>query len=310
MTRASMDGLDAFVAVAQFRSFTGAAGRLQVSPSAVSQSVRALEQRLGVTLLNRSTRSVSLTQVGARFLERISGPLSELRSASEEVGGHGDEPAGLLRLSVTRMAYITVIQPVLARFLDLHPKIDVELAIDNALVDIVARGFDAGIRFGDLVEKDMTAMVVGPALSAHVIASPAYLARRGAPRRPRDLLDHDCIAFAVVTSGQLEQWRFIEEGEQVRLAVRARVTVNDSSAMVHAALEGLGVAYMSNGYIEPLLGDGRLVRLLEPWSPPLPSLTLFHPGRRRAPRKLQAFIDFLNADAAGPDAPSTPSAIP
>lgn len=296
MSQSSTESLAAFVAVAELSSFSGAAVRLQVSPSAVSQSIRALEQRLGVALLNRTTRSVSLTEAGTRYLERIAGPLRELNAAAEELGAEADTPSGLLRLNVPRAAYMTVLRPMLSRFLAAYPDIDVELVIENGLVDIIARGFDAGIRFGDLVERDMVAVPVGPPLSAHVIASPDYVARRGAPTCPRGLLEHDCIAFPAATSGQIERWVFAKGEERLELAIRGRLIVNDSSAMAQAALDGAGIGYMANGFIETFIEQGRLVRLLTDWSLPLPGLTLYYPSRRRAPRKLRALIDFLRAD--------------
>jgi DNA-binding transcriptional LysR family regulator len=295
MPRLSTDSLSAFVAVAEMSSFTGAAARLQVSPSAVSQSIRALEQQLGVALLNRSTRSVSLTEAGARYLERIAAPLRELHTAGEDLGGEAEKPSGLLRLNVSRFAYMTALRTVISRFLAQHPEIDVELVIENGVVDIIARGFDAGMRFGDLVDQDMVAVPVGPPMRAQVIASPCYLARRGQPAHPRDLVDHDCIAFQHATSGQIEQWAFERGGERFELAIRGRLILNDSTAMVQAVLEGAGIGYMSNGFIEPFLEDGRMVRLLADWSPPVPGLVLYYSSRRRAPRKLRAFIDFLRA---------------
>ena len=184
MPKPSTESLSAFVAVAELSSFTGAAVRLQVSPSAVSQSIRVLEQRLGVALLNRSTRSVGLTEAGARYLERIAAPLRELHAAAEDLGGDADKPSGLLRLNVARAAYMTVMRPAIAAFLAAHPDIQVEMVIENVVVDIIARGFDAGIRFADLVDRDMVAVPVGPPLSAQVIASPDYIARHGAPCSP------------------------------------------------------------------------------------------------------------------------------
>jgi DNA-binding transcriptional LysR family regulator len=297
MTQATLDGLTAFVAVAELSSFSAAAVRLRVSPSAVSQSVRALEQRLGVALLNRTTRSVSLTEAGAHYLERIVLPLQELMAASEEVTADAGRPSGLLRLNVARAAHMSVVQPMLARFLAAYPDIQMELVIDNGSPDIIARGFDAGIRFGDLVDRDMVAVPVGPALSAHVIGSPAYLAARGRPQHPRDLFDHDCIAFLTATAGQIERWAFAKGDERLELAIQGRLVVNDSTAMAMAVLDGVGIGYMSNGFIEPLLAQGRLVRLLQDWSPPVPGLVLFYPSRRRVPQKLRVLIDFLRSDA-------------
>jgi DNA-binding transcriptional LysR family regulator len=295
MPKTSTESLTAFVAVAELSSFTGAAARLQVSPSAVSQSIRVLEQRLGVALLNRSTRSVGLTEAGARYLERIVAPLKELHAAAEDLGGDADKPSGLLRLNIARAAYMTVMRPVISPFLSAYPDIHLEIVIENGVVDIITRGFDAGLRFTDLVDRDMVAVPVGPPLSAQVIASPDYIARRGAPTHPRELLDHDCIAYPHATSGQMEQWAFEQGEERFDLAIKGRLIVNDSTAMAQAALDGVGIGYMANGFIERFLQDGRLVRLLQDWSPSVPGFALYYPSRRRAPRKLRVLVDFLRA---------------
>lgn len=298
MPQDPLDGLVTFLAVAEHQSFSAAAVRLGVSPSAVSQSIRNLESRLGVTLFNRTTRSVGLTEVGAHYLDRVAPALRDLIAAAEDVGDANREPSGLLRLNVPRAGFMIALQPILRDFLDAYPKIDVEITLDNRLIDIVGAGYDAGIRFGDLVEKDMVAVRVGPPITGFVVASPDYLAARGGPEHPRDLLQHDCIGFRHVTSGQIERWAFTRGEETIELAVTGRLIINDSAALVQAALDGLGIAYMINGYIERFVEDGRLVRLLEQWSPPLAGLTLYYPDRRRVPLKLRALIDFLRARAS------------
>jgi DNA-binding transcriptional LysR family regulator len=296
MRQDQLDGLVMFTCVAELSSFSAAAVRLGVSPSAVSQAIRTLEQRLGQPLFNRTTRSVSLTEEGSRYLARVSPAIEEIAAASEELGDRAGQPSGLLRLNVPRAGYMIVLQPVLRRFLAAYPDITLEIAIEGSLVDIIVRGFDAGIRFGDRVEKDMIGVKIGPTLSAHIVASPEYLARRGMPAKPRDLLDHDCIVFRHASSGQLERWEFEKDGQALELAVAGRLILNDSAALVQAALDGLGVAYMINGYIERFIDEGRLVRLLADWSPPLAGLTLYYADRRRVPRKLRALIDFLRGD--------------
>lgn len=294
-----LDGMAAFLAVAEEKGFSAAAVRLGVSPSAVSQAIRQLEQRLGLSLFNRTTRSVNLTEVGARYLERIRPAVRELMAAADDLGAEAEKPAGLLRLNVPRSGYMVALQPVLRRFLEAYPDIRLEVVIESQLIDIVSRGFDAGIRFGDMIERDMVAVRIGPPISVHVIASPDYLARRGVPRHPRDLLEHDCISFRYPTSGQIERWVFEKGGEQMALNVNGRLTFNDSAALTQAALDGLGVVYTINGYIERFIEDGRLVRLLSDWSPPLESLYLYFPARRRVPPKLRALIDFLRNEPAG-----------
>lgn len=293
MHQTQLDGIMTFIAVAEEKGFSAAAVKLGVSPSAVSQAIRALERRMGAALFNRNTRGVSLTEAGERYFERVQPAVRELVLASAELGAGSDRPAGLLRINVARAGYMIVLQPILRRFLDRYPEIRLDLSIENSLADIVGRGFDAGIRGGDLVEQDMVAIKVGPALSVWILASPEYLARHGQPRQPRDLLAHDCVRFRHVTSGQIERWAFARDGEMMELSVNGRLIVNDSAALVQAALDGLGLIYMINGYVERFVEEGRLVRVLADWSPPLPGFTVYYADRRRVSPQLRALIDFL-----------------
>lgn len=295
MRQDQLDGLVTFVAVAQTQGFSAAAVRLGVSPSAVSQSIRQLEARLGAVLFNRTTRSVSLTEAGVRFLVRVGPAVQELASASEELVDASARPSGLLRLNVPRVGYAFVLQPILAKFLKAYPDIDMEVAISSALVDIVEEGFDAGIRYGTLVERDMVGVSVGPQWETSIIASPAYLAERGTPLHPRDLLAHDCIGFRFATSGALERWEFEQGEENLKLAVSGRLVLNDVGAVVQAAIDGLGLGNVLSTYSAAHIAEGRLVRVLEHWSPKLPGLTLYYPDRKRVPLKLRALIDFLRA---------------
>lgn len=293
MRQEDLDGLIAFVAVADERGFTAAAAKLGMSPSAVSQTIRNLERRLGSALFNRTTRSVRLTEAGAKYLGRVRPALMELSAASGDVDALGKEPMGSLRINVPRAGYLIVVKPILEAFLQAYPSITLEVRLDNHLVDIVEQGFDAGIRFGEFVQKDMVGIKVGPDIWAHVVAAPSYLLRYGTPTHPRDLAGHDCISFRHNTSGQIERWEFSKDGQSFDHTPKGRLTFNDSEALVGAALDGLGVAYMINGYIDELLADGRLVRLLADWSPAFPALQLYYPGQRRVPTKLRALIDFL-----------------
>lgn len=308
MRQDMLDGLVTFVIVAEERSFSAAAVRLGVSPSAVSQSISKLEGRMRLPLFNRTTRSVSLTEAGARYLERVIPAVTELNAAGEELGEAVDRPAGLLRLNVPRSGYMIAIQPILRDFLDAYPDIQVEMRMEGALTDIVAQGFDAGIRFGEMVERDMVAIRIGPPLFAHVIAAPDYLARRSMPKHPNDLLEHDCIGFRHASSGQVERWEFEKDGRSLELSIGGRLIVNDSAALVQSALDGIGIAYMINGYIERFLDDGRLVRILSDWSPALSGLTLYYADRRRVPAKLRALIDFLRRHRSN-SLPETDSVI-
>ncbi|PXW25361.1 LysR family transcriptional regulator [Paraburkholderia caballeronis] len=291
-----LDGIATFIAVAEEKGFSAAAIKLGVSPSAVSQAIRNLERRTGLALFNRNTRGVSLTEAGETYFERIGPAVRELVLASEELGSAAERPAGVLRINVARAGQMIVMQPVLRRFLDRYPDIRIDLCIDNTLVDIVGRGFDAGIRFGDLVERDMVAVKVGPPIAAWILAAPDYLQRRGTPAHPRELMNHECVSFRHRTSGQIERWSFSKDGEAIDLAVNGQLIVNDSAALVQAALDGIGIVYMINGYVERLVEQGRLVRLLADWSPPLPGFTLYYASRRRVPAKLRALIDFLREE--------------
>ena len=298
MRQEQLEGLVTFVTVAETGGFSAAAAKLGVSPSAVSQAIRQLEDRLGAALFSRTTRSVRLTELGAKYLARVGPALGELADASAELGKGVGRPSGWLRLNVPRAGWAMVLQPLLRRFLDAHPDLGVEVHIDNALVDIVAGGFDAGIRLGDLVEKDMVAVRIGPPLRAFVAASPDYLRRRGIPTHPKDLLDHDCVRYRLAGTGTLARWSFARGSEAFDVGVDGRFIVNDSAALVQAALDGLGVIHFINGDVDRFVGEGRLVRILEDWSPELPGFTLYYPDRRRASVNLRAFVDFIRADAA------------
>jgi DNA-binding transcriptional LysR family regulator len=293
-----LDGIVTFIIVAEEQGFSAAAVRLGVSPSAVSQTIRNLEARVGLALFNRNTRGVSLTEAGATYFERVLPAVRELTAASEELGAALDRPAGLLRISVARAGYLTTLQPLMRRFLDRYPDIRLDVSIEPRLTDIVGQRYDAGIRFGDMIERDMVAINIGPPIFAHIVASPAYLAAHGVPRHPRDLLSHACICFRRPTSGQIERWLLSKGGETLELAVNGRLIVNDSAAAVQAALDGIGIVYMINGFIDPLLETGRLVRVLTDWSPPLPGFALYYTNRRRVPPKLRALIDFLKEEQA------------
>ncbi|MGF6534052.1 DNA-binding transcriptional LysR family regulator [Paraburkholderia sp. GAS206C] len=303
MQQNQLDGIVTFIAVAQEKSFSLAAAKLGVSPSAVSQSVRSLEGRVGVVLFSRNTRGVSLTESGERYFNSVLPAVRALSLASEELGASSGKAAGTLRLNMARAGYMTILKPVLRRFIDSYPEISIEICIDGSLTNIVDLGFDAGIRFGNLVQKDMVAVRVGPQIAAHVIASQEYLSRKGVPAHPRDLINHECIGFRNLTSGQVERWKFVKDEEELEIAVPAKLIVNDSAVLVQCAVDGIGVAYMINGYIEGLVHTGRLVRVLDDWSPVLPGFTLYYPDRRSVAPKLRAFIDFLRTDSRlnGPD---------
>jgi len=288
-----LDGVEQFLLVAELGSFSAAARRLGVSPSAVSQAVRHLEQRLGTALLHRTTRSVSLTEAGSRYLASASSALAALEAANEAVSDLSQKPRGTLRLNVLRGAYLMVLQPILGRFMAAYPDVSLEIFIDSGVSDVVSEGFDAGIRFGHVVAQDMVGIDVGPRLTAHVLGTPAYFRKRGTPKHPRDLKDHECVGFRHPPSGAVEPWEFEKGKERYVHRFEPRVVLNDSAALLQTALDGLGVTYTINGYIERFLEEGKLVRVLANWSPRLEPFRIFYPNHKRVSPKLRALVDFL-----------------
>jgi DNA-binding transcriptional LysR family regulator len=293
-----LTGLTALLAVADKRSFTAAAAVLRVTPSAVSQTLRALEERLGVRLVQRTTRSVGLTEAGERFVGRLRPALDGVRSAFEALGELRDTPAGTLRLNVPRLAYQRVLEPQLGAFLAAYPKIHLDLVIDDALVNIIESGCDAGIRIGETLEREMVAVRIGPDESAAIVGSPAYFAAHPRPQRPRDLQQHACINYRRISRGDIYRWEFTEEGKDVEVAVDGRFTANDNDALIAAALAGVGLAYVFESTVREHLASGRLIRVLEAFCPPFPGLFLYYPSHALLAPKLQALLDFLKARRA------------
>jgi DNA-binding transcriptional LysR family regulator len=284
--------MNAFIAVAERRSFASAAMQLGVSRSRLSETIRELEGRLGVRLLNRTTRSVAPTAAGERLLTQIRPLLADFDAVLDSINAFRDKPAGLLRLTVPPPVASFMLAPLLSRFLDKYPAINLEIAVDGALTDIVAGRFDAGMRAGDRVERDMIAVRIGEEIRSVVVAAPEYLARHKRPTTPRDLGAHNCIRFRF-PSGVIVPWQFEKKGRQVEVAVEGRFTVNDPELAVKAALDGVGVLYTALGYAAPEINAGRLVPLLEDWRTPAAAIFLYYPGRRQVPVPLQAFIEFL-----------------
>ncbi|MDI1476452.1 LysR family transcriptional regulator [Polyangium sp. y55x31] len=295
-----LTGLLAFLAVAEKRSFTAAGAELGVTPSAVSQQLRQLEERLGVRLLQRTTRSVGLTEAGQRFFERVRPAIDDVGAAIEGLNEFRDRPAGTLRLNVPRIAVEMVIEPVLAPFLAAYPEMRIEVGIDDALANLVESGFDAGIRLGETLDKEMVAVRIGPDLRMAIVGAPAYFATRGVPKHPRELHRHDCIRYRQPTSGAIYKWEFDEDGKEFEMAVEGRVTANEAALMVRAALDGLGLAYVMDDYVRDELRAGRLVRVLEPFCAPFPGFHLYYPSRSQMPLKLKVFVNFLRARGATP----------
>ena len=297
MRGAEFAEISVFAAIAEHKSFAKAAAQLGVSPSTLSHSLRSLEERLGVRLLNRTTRSVSPTDIGKRLLGRVRPALDELEAAVESLNAFRDKPAGHLRVVMPALAGDLVMAPVLARFVAAYPEIVLEISTSPSLANIVSGDFDAGIRRGERVERDMIAVRVSGPVRMAVVAAPAYLARHGAPATPRDLRTHNCVRFRL-PDGTVFPWQFAERDEPFEVAVSGSVIVNDRDLVLRAALDGAGVAYMAAELIAPFTADGRLVVLLEEWTPPWSGLFLYYPSRRQIPMPLQVFADFLRANLA------------
>ncbi len=293
MRPSSLDNLAAFAAVARARSFTRAAAELRVSTSALSHTIKGLEAALGVRLLQRNSRSVSVTAAGERLLQTLQPALSEIDVALEALLRERDVVSGTVRLTATRHAYETVVRPVLPQLLVDHPHAAVEVLIDYQLRDIVADRFDAGIRIGEKLEKDMIALPVGPDLRMAVVASPGYLAQYGTLRTPQDLSAHRCVNYHMMTIGQTYDWEFEQDQRQFDIQVTGPLTFNEPELMLEAALDGLGIAYILQDHANAYLAEGRLIRLFEDWTPPFPGYFLYYSSRRQVPPVLAALISAL-----------------
>ena len=288
--------MNAFVATAEHASFAKAARHLGVSRSALSETIRGLEEKLGVRLLNRTTRSVALTEVGERLLAELRPVLDGFNAALESVNVYRDKPAGHLRLTVPRPAAKMVIEPVLSKFLLAYPAISLEIATDSGLTDIVRDRFDAGIRPGHIVERDMIAVRVGEDARPTVVASPAYLRRHPRPKLPSDLSADNCIRHRFA-SGAIAHWFFEKKGKSLEVAVNGTLIASDGDLALRAALDGVGIARLPITAVSGLIDKRQLVPLLQDWVPRSVGFYLYYPSRRQVPAALRAFVDFLKAHA-------------
>ena len=293
MRRADLADLTALVAVADNLNFRAAASRLGVTPSALSHSIRHFEERLGFRLLNRTTRSVSLTDAGLRLLDRLRPAVEQISRGLEDLKGEQEHPFGCLRLYVTHLAGAAVIAPVWARFLSSFPDVQLEVHTAEAPVDIVAKGFDAGIGPRDWAAADMIAVRVTGPMRVAVVGAPTYFARRRPPLTPDDLAHHSCVRYRRAV-GSVFEWPFERDGRSRRILLDGRVMVNDTDLAVRAAVDGLGIAYTVEALADPFLRSGQLVRVLEDWSPFSDGLFLHYPGHRQVPVALRALIDMLH----------------
>jgi DNA-binding transcriptional LysR family regulator len=277
----NFNDLAAFAAVAREQSFTRAAAKLGVSPSALSQTIRNLEERLGVRLLTRTTRSVSSTEAGERLLQTVAPRFEEIQAELAALSAFRDKPAGTVRITAGEHPAISVLQPALKRFLPDHPDIHVEIIIDYGLTDIVAEKYDAGVRMGEQVAKDMIAVPIGPDMRMAIVGSPAYFERHPYPQTPHDLTTHNCINVRLPTYGGLFPWDLEQQGREVNVRGEGQLVFNSLAMRLASALDGLGVTYVPEDQALPYIAEGRLVRVLEDWCPSFPGYHLYYPSRRQ-----------------------------
>ena len=282
MTVESYDQLAIFAVVAQERSFTRAAARLGMSQPALSRAMRQLEERLGVRLLARTTRSVAPTQAGEHLLQVIAPRFDEINNELALLSKFRDRPAGKLRITAGEHAAIAVMQPVLAQLLPDHPDLSIEIIVDYGLTDIVAEGYDAGVRLGEQVAKDMIAMRIGPDMRMAVVGSPAYFSRYPKPMIPADLVAHNCITLRMPTHGGLFMWEFEKNGQALKVRIEGQLVFNNIAMRLESALQGLGLAYMPEDAVRPHIEQGHLIRVLEDWCEPYSGYHLYYPSRRQS----------------------------
>jgi DNA-binding transcriptional LysR family regulator len=290
--------LRAFVAVAEQGSFSKAADVLGLSPSSLSQIIRTFEERLGVRLLQRTTRSVALTEAGERLLLRARPALAELDAALRDVGHFRDRPAGMVRVRCLRLPFRIYVEPVLADFHEAYPEIKLDILVDDAVVDLVASGFDVGFTLGEVMEKDMIGVHVGEDMRQIAVASPSYIAKHGQPETPRDLLSHECIRWRWPGRTTPYNWEFCRDGEWFEVEVDGPLILSEQQMTIDAAVRGIGIAFWIERELQPLIQAGQLVALLEEWSAPFPGFFMCYPQQRQMAPALRTFIDFVKTRAA------------
>ena len=293
MARTDLNDITAFLAIARDGSFTKAAARLGVSPSALSQTVRNLEARLGLRLLTRTTRNVAPTEAGERIIQAIGPRLEEIDAELAALTALRDKPAGMVRLSAGEHAADMVVWPVLHKLLPAYPDISVEIVIDNGLTDIVAERLDAGVRLGEQIAKDMVAVRIGPDLRMAVVGAPEYFKRRKRPRTPQELTEHTCINLRLPTAGGLYAWEFEKGGRELRVRVEGQLVFNTATMSVKAALAGAGLAFVPEDRVRESLDDGCLIRVLADWCPPFPGYHLYYPSRRQPTPAFAVLVEAL-----------------
>jgi DNA-binding transcriptional LysR family regulator len=293
MQRGRLDDLLAFLAVAREQSFTRAAAKLGVSQSALSHTMRELEARLGVRLLTRTTRRVAPTEAGERLVQTLGPRFEEIEAEIAALGDLRDKPAGTVRITATEYAADAILLPRLAKLLRDYPDIKVEIAVDYGLTDIVAQRYDAGVRSGEQVAKDMIAVRIGPDMRMAVVGTPAYFRKRPEPTRPQDLIGHNCINLRLPTHGGLYAWEFEKAGRELKVRVDGQLTFNTTAQMLNAALSGFGLTYVPEGLVQPHIAKGRLKRVLDDWCPPFSGYHLWYPSRRQSSAVFALVVEAL-----------------
>src|SRR5437667_5549880 len=293
MRRENVNDLLAFLAVARERSFTKAAAKLGVSQSALSHTIRGLEARLGLRLLTRTTRSVSPTEAGERLLQTVGHRFEEIEAELESLSELREKPAGTIRISAGEHAVNAILSPALMKFLPRYPDIKVEITVDHSLIDIVAQRYDAGVRSGEQVAKDMIAVRIGPDMRMAVVGAPSYFAKRSPPKKPQDLTDHNCINLRLPTYGGLYAWEFERGDRELKVRVEGQLVLNGTTQMLNAALAGFGLACVPEGMVELQVAKGLLKRVLEDWCPPYPGYHLYYPSRRQSSPAFALLVDAL-----------------
>lgn len=293
MAHENFNDLAAFTIVAKERSFTRAAAKIGVSQSALSQTIKALEERLGLRLLTRTTRSVSLTEPGERLLQTVAPRFGEIETEIASLSELREKPAGTVRITTGEHPAISILQPALKRFLPDYPDVNVEIIVDHGLTDIVSEGYDAGVRMGEQIAKDMIAVKIGPEMRMAVVASPSYFADRTIPLVPHDLASHRCINMRLPTYGGLFPWGLEQDGREVKIRGEGQLVFNNLALRLQSAIDGLGIAYLPEDQVLAHVAEGRLVRVLEDWCPYFPGYHLYYPSRRHSSPALALLVDVL-----------------
>lgn len=294
MKQVNTADLQVFLAIATHRSFRAASVELGVTASALSHSLRGIEDRLGLRLFNRTTRSVALTEAGERLFTRLRPAFRDIDDALEDLNAFRDAPMGHLRINAAIPSARLALLPIVSRFLAAYPGITVEITLDAAMIDVVSAGFDAGVRFGEVIAADMIALPLGPRQRSAVVATPAFFAQHPKPQQPRDLLKLPCIRLKFA-SGVYYRWEFERGGKEIAIEVDGPLTLTEQDLTLDAALSGCGIGYLFEGSVEKHLASGALVRVLEDWCPYYPGFFLYYPSRRQMPAALRAFVDFTRA---------------